>query len=374
MGFYYNQKDVPEDNSISETNEQGCKKLIDEQVNLKNKTERYAPYPKPFSQQYLEDEQVRNRPYTLNDYPKTEKYEDYRYKNKLEAINKTAQLSSDVHMRYSKDDYDGDEFDASTQNYNEDKDTADEQSYGSMSERTEERDYLNDEQLDDDNEGKNLNEMEGDNQSEYVDDDFKRDNPYVQSNRDQRKPHHSYSNGSQNYYAQQKDAYSNQYYSKDKDRNYGPVNYYNQVSDKNEHYPHDQYYQVKSDIQSNNPMQQYDYYPNVQRGSDFHKDRNTEYSDCSSNPALRKWDEIQQMMKQKKHKEVYMQRMPYQPSIQPQQKNICAHCGTDKTSLWRRFEGLFVCNACGLYFKMHGVRRPIFLKSDNIRRRKRNPR
>lgn len=86
--------------------------------------------------------------------------------------------------------------------------------------------------------------------------------------------------------------------------------------------------------------------------------------------AVRQWDEIQRMMKRKKSDKI---RTGF-TTPQPQQKNICAHCGTDKTSLWRRFEGLFVCNACGLYFKMHGVRRPIFLKSDNIRRRKRNPR
>lgn len=101
---------------------------------------------------------------------------------------------------------------------------------------------------------------------------------------------------------------------------------------------------------------------------------NTSLNDgrCDMDPASKHWDEIQRLMKRKKSEKLY-QRTSYQ-TPQPQQKNICAHCGTDKTSLWRRFEGLFVCNACGLYYKMHGVRRPIFLKSDNIRRRKRNPR
>lgn len=92
----------------------------------------------------------------------------------------------------------------------------------------------------------------------------------------------------------------------------------------------------------------------------------------NSNQALKQWNEIQKIMKRKKSEKFYQKTSHQTP--QPQQKNICAHCGTDKTSLWRRFEGLFVCNACGLYYKMHGVRRPIFLKSDNIRRRKRNPR
>lgn len=109
-----------------------------------------------------------------------------------------------------------------------------------------------------------------------------------------------------------------------------------------------------------------------QEGPFYGVQQNSGYkSEMSYDPsAVRQWDEIQRMMKKKKTEKV---RNGFH-TPQPQQKNICAHCGTDKTSLWRRFEGLFVCNACGLYYKMHGVRRPIFLKSDNIRRRKRNPR
>ncbi|KAF7683001.1 Nitrogen regulatory protein NUT1 [Astathelohania contejeani] len=60
--------------------------------------------------------------------------------------------------------------------------------------------------------------------------------------------------------------------------------------------------------------------------------------------------------------------------LYPQSPNCCAHCGTDTTSLWRRLEGSFVCNACGLYYKMHGVIRPHFLKTDRIKRRRRGPR
>lgn len=49
----------------------------------------------------------------------------------------------------------------------------------------------------------------------------------------------------------------------------------------------------------------------------------------------------------------------------------CAHCSTTETSLWRRLEGNTVCNACGLYFKMHGVKRPLTLKRFTIKKRKR---
>lgn len=52
----------------------------------------------------------------------------------------------------------------------------------------------------------------------------------------------------------------------------------------------------------------------------------------------------------------------------------CTHCGTTETSLWRRLENKVVCNACGLYHKMHGVRRPISLKKPVIRKRRRSRR
>ena len=50
----------------------------------------------------------------------------------------------------------------------------------------------------------------------------------------------------------------------------------------------------------------------------------------------------------------------------------CANCGTSTTTLWRRNkEGSPVCNACGLYYKVHSRDRPIELKKDNIQTRKR---
>ena len=43
---------------------------------------------------------------------------------------------------------------------------------------------------------------------------------------------------------------------------------------------------------------------------------------------------------------------------------ICTNCKTNKTSLWRRnTSGAPVCNACGLYFKMHGHQRPANMRS-----------
>ncbi|PIK37952.1 Gata4/5/6 [Apostichopus japonicus] len=52
----------------------------------------------------------------------------------------------------------------------------------------------------------------------------------------------------------------------------------------------------------------------------------------------------------------------------------CANCHTSTTTLWRRNkEGEPVCNACGLYYKLHSVNRPLAMKKDGIQTRKRKP-
>ncbi|KAG0784262.1 hypothetical protein G6F17_007447 [Rhizopus arrhizus] len=51
----------------------------------------------------------------------------------------------------------------------------------------------------------------------------------------------------------------------------------------------------------------------------------------------------------------------------------CYHCQTTNTPLWRRSpEGAVLCNACGLFLKLHGVVRPLSLKSDVIKKRNRS--
>ncbi|KAK7583676.1 hypothetical protein V9T40_004639 [Parthenolecanium corni] len=52
----------------------------------------------------------------------------------------------------------------------------------------------------------------------------------------------------------------------------------------------------------------------------------------------------------------------------------CSNCSTSTTSLWRRNAmGEPVCNACGLYYKLHNVNRPLTMKKDSIQTRKRKP-
>ncbi|KAF7296336.1 GATA zinc finger domain-containing protein [Mycena chlorophos] len=51
----------------------------------------------------------------------------------------------------------------------------------------------------------------------------------------------------------------------------------------------------------------------------------------------------------------------------------CSHCGTRKTSAWRRNKaGQQVCNACGVYERMNGRPRPLELRNDKVRPREKH--
>ncbi|KOB66644.1 putative endothelial transcription factor gata-2-like protein [Operophtera brumata] len=59
----------------------------------------------------------------------------------------------------------------------------------------------------------------------------------------------------------------------------------------------------------------------------------------------------------------------------PRVEIACTNCGTHTTTIWRRdARGEMVCNACGLYYKLHGVPRPTAMRRDTIHTRRRRPR
>ena len=72
----------------------------------------------------------------------------------------------------------------------------------------------------------------------------------------------------------------------------------------------------------------------------------------------------------------YSSQMPSRPGSPKSAENgpptACTNCFTQTTPLWRRNpEGQPLCNACGLFLKLHGVVRPLSLKTDIIKKRNR---
>ncbi|KAF7633067.1 GATA-type domain-containing protein [Meloidogyne graminicola] len=65
------------------------------------------------------------------------------------------------------------------------------------------------------------------------------------------------------------------------------------------------------------------------------------------------------------------------PTIHTQKRQnlICSNCNGTATTLWRRNQnGEPVCNACGLYYKLHRIPRPLTMVKETVQTRKRKPR
>merc|ERR1719309_82055 len=111
--------------------------------------------------------------------------------------------------------------------------------------------------------------------------------------------------------------------------------------------------------------------------------QNDEASIGSEEPAPNEETMITKEVVEKKMNEKPRQssRSSHHKNKTKMQKNLrlgphtkCFNCGTNKTSLWRRArnkEGSPICNACGLYEKLHNTNRPVEMRKDSVQPRKR---
>lgn len=64
---------------------------------------------------------------------------------------------------------------------------------------------------------------------------------------------------------------------------------------------------------------------------------------------------------------------PSPPPVEEEESNMeCINCQQTKTPLWRKnHQGEPLCNACGLYYKLHQYHRPVTMRKSTIQRRRR---
>ncbi|KAF9088719.1 Transcription factor GATA-4 [Mortierella sp. AD031] len=89
----------------------------------------------------------------------------------------------------------------------------------------------------------------------------------------------------------------------------------------------------------------------------------------------------QKQQRQRQRQQQQKQKQPKQKQPRQQNSNFigggttieCANCGQTETPLWRKdAKGQSICNACGLYARLHQRDRPVTMRKSNIARRKRD--
>ncbi|CAJ0580410.1 unnamed protein product, partial [Mesorhabditis spiculigera] len=79
---------------------------------------------------------------------------------------------------------------------------------------------------------------------------------------------------------------------------------------------------------------------------------------------------MQQSINQSQQQEENQQQPERQEETHDASVSRCSNCSTTKTTAWRRdYEGKLVCNACGLYFRLHKTHRPVHMRKDFIQQR-----
>ncbi|RLV87000.1 Nitrogen regulatory protein areA [Meyerozyma sp. JA9] len=95
----------------------------------------------------------------------------------------------------------------------------------------------------------------------------------------------------------------------------------------------------------------------------------------ASLPSMSPYDASAKTKKKPPKKKQAVSTNPSSPAVsgKPGSDSVsCTNCHTRTTPLWRRNpQGQPLCNACGLFLKLHGVVRPLSLKTDVIKKRQR---
>lgn len=84
------------------------------------------------------------------------------------------------------------------------------------------------------------------------------------------------------------------------------------------------------------------------------------------------YQEKEKKQRGRKRKSTQKRMYPF-PNKTDHHSTKCTNCRTTNTPLWRRNpQGQPLCNACGLFLKLHGTVRPLSLKTDIIKKRNRS--
>ncbi|UMM31362.1 hypothetical protein L5515_012868 [Caenorhabditis briggsae] len=104
------------------------------------------------------------------------------------------------------------------------------------------------------------------------------------------------------------------------------------------------------------------------------KQKPLEISNSPPNPGPNEQDLLSQLASQFNGKSPSPSVVPAAGSPEDDSSNSggsrCSNCSTTKTTAWRRdLAGKLVCNACGLYYRLHRTHRPVHMRKDFIQQR-----
>jgi hypothetical protein len=113
--------------------------------------------------------------------------------------------------------------------------------------------------------------------------------------------------------------------------------------------------------------------PHSMSSSDYHSHDEDEESSIATKSKLPGGKNKRSRTLASRQNQQQLHQMQKNGSGHTANKTQCSNCQTTTTPLWRRDpQGYPLCNACGLFLKLHGAVRPLSLKTDIIKKRNRS--